>query len=244
MKFSKNLTCLLISSLGYLSFCALADEEYDAKQQYVYSDLKWFGSGATIQELRDRSTTTFELLDQDGSSSITFDEINLSEMESEVSDMNNEELREYSRRVNAIHSKFMNWTIEFDEFEVVDTNGDGVWNKDEYEVRHQNLQSHRLELGLNEWDTDENGAVELHEFNSHLDELELLDENADGTVSHQEAFKSKNDNVISDVLNKLKLDEMIWASVKAVNADIEAEAEAKATRYMFIKQKEADKVDK
>ena len=244
MKFKRVLTSCTLLSWGCVSLCAFADDEYDAKQQYVLSNSSWIGSGATIQELRDRSTKTFELLDQDNSSSITLDEIDLSEMESEVPDMNNEELREYSRRVNAIHSKFMNWTTEFDEFEVVDTNGDGSWNRDEYEVRYQNLQNHRLQLGLEEWDTDENGAVELHEFNSHLDELELLDENADGTVSHQEAFKSKNDNVISDVLNKLKLDEMIWASVKAVNADIEAEAEAKATRYMFIKQKEADKVDK
>ena len=242
MKLKRVLTGCTCLTLGCLSLFVIADDDSDAKQQYVLSDWDWFGSGATIQELRDRSTKTFELLDQDSSSSITFDEIDLSEMESEVPDMDNEELRDYSRRVNAIHSKFMNWTTEFDEFEVVDTNGDGVWNRDEYDVRYQNLQSHRLELGLKEWDTDENGAVELHEFNSHLDELELLDENADGTVSHQEAFKSKNDNVISDVLNKLKLDEMIWASVKAVNTDIEAEA--KATRYMFIKQKEADKVDK
>ena len=244
MKLNKVLTGCACLTIGCLSVFVLADDEYDVKQQYVLSNMDWFGSGATIQELRDRSTKTFELLDQDGSSSITLDEIDLIEMESEVSDMNSEELREYSRRVSAIHSKFMNWTTEVDEFEVVDTNGDGVWNRDEFEIRHQNLQNHRLELGLNEWDTDENGAVELHEFNSHLDELELLDENADGTVSHQEAFKSKNDDVISDVLNKLKLDEMIWASVKAVNTDIEAEAEAKATRYMFIKQKEADKADK
>ena len=244
MKLKRVLTNWICLTLGCLSLCTIADDLYEVTQQYVSSDWGWFGSGATIQELRDRSTNTFELLDRDNSSSITFDEIDLSEMESEVPDMDNEELREYSQRVNVIHSKFMNWTTEFDEFEVVDTNGDGVWNRDEYEIRHQNLQSHRLELGLKDWDTDENGAVELHEFNSHLDELELLDENADGTVSHQEAFKSKDDNVISDVLNKLKLDEMIWASVKAVNADIEAEAEAKATRYMFIKQKEADKVDK
>ena len=244
MKFSRMLTGLVISSLGCLSFCAFADEVYDTKLQYVLSDRNWFSSGAKIQDLRDRSTNTFELLDQDNSSSITFDEIDLSEMETEVPDMTNEELREYSRRVSAIHSKFMNWTTEFDEFEVVDTDGNGVWNRDEYEERNQNLQSHRLRLGLEEWDTDENGAVELHEFNSHLDELELLDENADGTVSHEEAFKSKNDEVISEVLNKLKSDEMFWASHKAVTSDIEAEAEAKATRYMFIKQKEADKADK
>ncbi|MYD45857.1 MAG: hypothetical protein F4W92_05840 [Gammaproteobacteria bacterium] len=244
MKFSRTLTALVISTLGFLSFCALADDEYDAKQQYVLSDRSWFGSGATIQDLRDRSTKTFELLDQDNSRSITFDEIDLSEMAEEVSEMTNDELREYSRRVSVIHSKFMNWTTEFDEFEVVDTNGDGVWNRDEYEVSNQNVQSHRLKLGLEDWDTDENGAVELHEFNSHLDELELLDENADGTVSHEEAFKSENDKVISDVLSKLKLDEMIWASVKATSTDIEVEAEAKATRYMFIKQKEADEADK
>ncbi|MCY3542230.1 MAG: hypothetical protein F4X56_02505 [Gammaproteobacteria bacterium] len=211
MRFDRILTSCICTTLCCFSFSALADEGKESGLQLLQVD--WFSSGAAIQDLRDRSTKTFDLLDQNNSSSITFDEIDLSEMESEVPEMNNEELREYSRRVQAIQSKFMNWTTEFDEFEVVDTNGDGVWNRDEYELRRQNLQSHRLQLGLEEWDTDENGAVELHEFNSHLDELELLDEDADGIVSHKEAFKSENDRVISDVLmNRLVADEMVWTS--------------------------------
>lgn len=211
MRFDRILTSCTFTTLCCFSFSAFADEGKESGLQLFEVD--WFSSGAAIQDLRDRSTKTFELLDQDNSSSITFDEIDLSEMESEVPDMNNEELREYSRRVQAIQSRFMNWTTEFDEFEVVDTNGDGVWNRDEYEERRQKLQSHRLQLGLEEYDTDENGAVELHEFNSHLDELELLDEDADGIVSHKEAFKSENDRVISDILmNRLAADEMVWAS--------------------------------
>ncbi|MXZ56475.1 MAG: hypothetical protein F4227_04220 [Gammaproteobacteria bacterium] len=211
MRFNRILPSCIFATLCCFSFSAFADEVKESGLQLFEVD--WFSSGAAIQDLRDRSTKTFELLDQDNSSSITFDEIDLSEMESEVPDMNNEELREYSRRVQAIQSRFMNWTTEFDEFEVVDTNGDGVWNRDEYEERRQKLQSHRLQLGLEEYDTDENGAVELHEFNSHLDELELLDEDADGIVSHKEAFKSENDRVISDILmSRLAADEMVWAS--------------------------------
>ncbi len=215
MRFDRIFTSCIFATLFCFSFSAFANGSKESGLQLFEVD--WFSSGAAIQDLRDRSTKTFELLDQDNSSSITFDEIDLSEMESEVPDMNNEELRDYSRRVQAIHSKFMNWTTEFDEFEVVDTNGDGVWNRDEYDERRQNLQSHRLQLGIEEWDTDENGAVELHEFNSHLDELELLDEDADGIVSHKEAFKSENSRVISDVLmNKLAADEMVWASYSTV----------------------------
>lgn len=215
MRFDRIFTSITLTTLICLCGGTLADEkETETGLRLLEAD--WFSAGAAIQDLRDRSTKTFELLDQNDSGSITFEEIDLSEMESDVPDMNPEELRQFHRRTSAIHSKFMNWTTEFDEFEVVDTNSDGVWNRDEYEVRYQNLQTHRLELGLEEWDADGNGAVELHEFNSHLDELELLDEDADGTVSHKEAFKSKNDRVISDVLmNKLAADEMVWASYKA-----------------------------
>ena len=233
MKFTRVLTGCTISTLGCLSFCAFADEEYKAEFSYVVSD--WFTSGASIQDLRERSTQSFDLLDANQSSSITLDEIDITQLESDVSNMKPEELRQYKQRCNAIQNKFMSWSTDVDEFEVVDTNNDGVWNKEEYEKRLNNLQSHRLELGLHEWDTDGNNAVELHEFNSHLDELELLDENADGTVSHNEAFKSENDRVISDVLlNKLKLDGEIWARVEAVGADIKAEATD--TRYQFIQQ--------
>ena len=215
MRFDRILASCSIATMICFCFVTLADEE-EKQSGLQLIESNWFSAGAEIQDLRDRSTKSFELLDQNQSGSITLDEIDLTEMQSEVPNMNAEELREYSRRSSAIHSKFMNWTTEFDEFEVVDMNSDGVWNREEYEVRYQKLQNHRLELGLQEWDADGNDAVELHEFNSHLDELELLDENADGVVSHEEAFKSKNDRVISDVLmNKLRADEMIWTSAGA-----------------------------
>lgn len=213
MKIYRIVTVLTTSVLFCFTVSTVADGEQLTGVNLVQSD--WFSAGAKIQDLRERSTKMFELLDADQSGSITLDEIDLTQMESEVEGMSPEELRQYSRRTSAIHSKFMSWSQDVDEFAVVDTNNDGVWNKDEYDVRYQNLQTHRLELGLQEWDVDGNSAVELHEFNSHLDELELLDENADGTVSHEEAFKSKNNKVISDVLkNKLMIDEMVWASYK------------------------------
>ena len=241
MKFKTVLTGCAIATLGCWSFCALAGEEYAATYSYIESD--WFTTGASIQDLRERSTNSFELLDENQSGSITMDEIDLTQMESEIAQMKPEELRQYRRRSSVIHSKFMSWSTEFDEFEVVDTNNDGVWTKDEFEVRNENLQRHRLELGLQEWDTDGNDAVELHEFNGHLDELELLDEDADGTVSHKEAFKSKDKKVISDVLlNKLKIDGAIWTQVEGMTEDVKGEATG--TRYRFYKQKEADDINK
>ena len=209
MRLSRVMVSCAVTTLGCWAFCAHADEKTDLGVNLF--ETKWISAGATIQELRERSTTTFEFLDENQSGSITLDEIDLFQMESDMSTMNPEELRRYSRRNSAIHNKFMSWSTEIDEFEVVDTNQDGVWNKDEYEVRHKNVQSHRLELGIQEWDADGNGAVELHEFNSHLDELELLDEDGDGKVSRKEAFKSEDSKVISDVLlNKLHLDEWVW----------------------------------
>lgn len=248
MKFSRVLTAMSVSMLSYFSFCAFADEEYVVG--FSSSGSNWFKAGASIQDLRERSTNWFNLLDENQSGSITLDEIDLTEMESETEQMDPEELRQYRRRSSVIHSKFMSWSSEIDEFEVVDANGDGVWNKDEFEARNANMQRHRLELGIQEWDTDGNGAVELHEFNSHLDELELLDENADGKVSHQEAFKSKDKNVMSDVLMKmLQVEEAIYttrvretARLKAAAAD--SRAQATETRYRIIERKKADNSDK
>lgn len=242
MKFSRVLTVLSVSTLVYFSFCASADEKYVAA--FSYDDTGWFTSGASIQDLRERSTDLFELLDENQSGSITLDEIDLSQLGSDLEQMAPEELRQYRRRSSVIQSKFMSWSAEVDEFEVVDTNSDGVWTKEEYEVRYENLQRHRIELGFQEWDTDGNDAIELHEFNSHLDELELLDENADGTVSHQEAFKSKDKNVISDVLlNKLQVDGAIYAAnVEAAAADIKAQGTE--LRYRYIEQMKADDNDK
>ncbi|MXZ44270.1 MAG: hypothetical protein F4Z01_04725 [Gammaproteobacteria bacterium] len=239
MRIEQILTSFALPALVCFCFSTVAEEAESETGLRVFES-SWFSSGAAIQDLRERSTKTFELLDENDSGSITFDEIDLSQMESDYSKMTPEELRQHSRRSSAIHNKFMSWSAEINEFEVVDTNGDGVWDLAEYEERHKKVQSHRLELGLEEWDADENGAVELHEFNSHLDELELYDENADGTVSREEAFKSENDKVISDVLmNKLMMDEMVWASFGAAPAaSAEVGVEYKVMHVEVEKSKE------
>ena len=199
MKFTKTLTSCAIAVLALGCISASADEASKKGLEFLDST-GWFKSSAPIQELRDNSTKVFELLDENDSGSITLDEIELTQFETDMAKMNPAELQQNRKRINAIRNKFMNWSEEIDEFEVVDTNSDGYWSEEEYEARSENLNLHRLELGIKQWDTDENGAVELHEFNSHLDELEMFDEDGDGTVSRAEAFKSKDSQVISDVL--------------------------------------------
>ena len=201
MKFSRILTVFALAVLSFGGISASADEASKEGLEFL-DQLGWFKSGAQIQELRESSNKVFELLDENDSGSITLDEIDLTQFETEMEKMNPAELQQNRQRINAIRSKFMNWSEEIDEFEVVDTNSDGYWSEEEYEARTENLTLHRLELGIKQFDTDENGAVELHEFNSHLDELEMLDEDGDGTVSREEAFKSKNKHVITDVLKQ------------------------------------------
>ena len=199
MKFIRILTCGMVAILAFGGTVVSAEEE-SKKGLELLEKTGWFSASAPIQDLRDRSTKAFELLDENDSGSITLDEIDFTQLETDMTKMDPTELRENSRRIRAIQSKFMNWSEEINEFEVVDTNHDGYWSEEEYEARSDNLNLHRLELGIEQWDKDDNGAVELHEFNSHLDELELLDEDGDGTVSREEAFKSKNSHVITDVL--------------------------------------------
>lgn len=201
MKFSRILTVFALAVLAFGGISASADEASTEGFEFL-DQLGWFKSGAQIQELRESSNKVFELLDENDSGSITLDEIDLTQFETDMEKMNPAELQQNRQRINAIRSKFMSWSDEIDEFEVVDTNSDGYWSEEEYEARRENLNLHRLELGIKQWDTDENGAVELHEFNSHLDELEMLDEDGDGIVSREEAFKSKNSHVITDVLKQ------------------------------------------
>ncbi|MYD45856.1 MAG: hypothetical protein F4W92_05835 [Gammaproteobacteria bacterium] len=209
MKFTRTLSSCAIAILTLGGFSVSAQESTKKGLEFLEST-GWFKASTPIQELREQSTKSFELLDENDSGSITLDEIDITEMEDDMSKMNPAQLRENRQRIQAIHHKFMNWSEEIDEFDVVDTNNDGYWSEEEFEARSDELNLHRLELGIEQWDEDENGAVELHEFNSHLDELEMYDEDGDGTVSREEAFKSKDGHVISDVLlQQLQLDAIV-----------------------------------
>lgn len=146
--------------------------------------------GATIEELRERSTKTFERLDENQSGSITLNEIDLSKTEEEIAEMSRLELREWRHRSTLITNKFLRYDEETEEFEIVDKNNDGVLNKEEYEVRFATIQNRGVEMGFEEIDIDGNNGVELHEFNAFLDDLEEMDEDGDGTISAVEAKKS------------------------------------------------------
>ncbi|MXW07892.1 MAG: hypothetical protein F4Z87_07210, partial [Gammaproteobacteria bacterium] len=126
MKFSRILTSFAIAVLAMGGIGAAADDSSKEGLEFL-DQLGWFKSGAQIQELRDGSTEVFELLDENDSGSITLDEIDLTQFETDMAKMNPDELQQNRRRINAIRSKFMIWSEEIDEFEVVDTNSDGYW---------------------------------------------------------------------------------------------------------------------
>ena len=237
MNYTRMLASCMIACLATMGACAFADDSKKGLELLERSG--WFSVSASIQELRERSTKSFELIDENQSGSITLDEIAPSQMETDMSKMNPNELRQNSQRMHAISRKFMIWSEEVDEFEIVDTNNDGVWNKEEYEARRKNLNLHRLELGLQQWDKDGNNAVELHEFNSHLDELEILDEDGDGTVSREEAFKSENRDVITDVLmQQLKFDQIFVGDLEAIEAEAAVRQAETEVRVFSVKEKE------
>lgn len=226
MKFKRVFVSCSAAILAFGGLSTYADEESKKGLEFL-EKTGWFKASTPIQDLRERSTTSFELLDENDSGSITLEEIDITELETDMAKMNPAELQQNRQRMNAIRNKFMNWAEEIDEFAVVDTNSDGYWSEEEYEDRSKNLNLHRLELGIKQWDKDENGAVELHEFNSHLDELELLDEDGDGTVSREEAFKSKNSHVITDVLlQQLQSDAIVVGGPAALQGFSDGEVKA------------------
>ena len=156
--------------------------------------------GAKIEDLRARSTTTFERLDENQSGSITLDEIDLSESEEDTAKLSRFELRAWRHRSMLIERKFLRYDEETEEFEIVDKNDDGVLNKEEYDLRHETIRSRGVEFGWNKMDTDGNGGVELLEFNSFLDDLEQIDEDGDGTISSKEAKKSGESTILPELM--------------------------------------------
>lgn len=238
MKYTRVFISCSAAILAFGGLSGSADEE-SKKGLELLEKTGWFKASTPIQDLRERSTKSFELLDENDSGSITLDEIDITELQTDMAKLNPAELQQNRQRMNAIRNKFMNWSEEIDEFAVVDTNSDGYWSEEEYEARGDNLNLHRLELGIKQWDKDENGAVELHEFNSHLDELELLDEDGDGTVSREEAFKSKNSHVITDVLlQQIQSDAIVVGSPAALTGFSGGEVK---TRVQIIHRKETKK---
>lgn len=189
-----------------------ADANFEAKARSI------FDKTTSIEDLREFSTTLFKFLDKNRDGSISIDDIDLRALETdwakvEPSDLNVRELQVQKRRADWMRRKFMDAPVAEEEFKIVDTDNDGSLSESEYKNRHRSLNLHYLTSGLRARDEDSNGTVELHEFNSHLDDLELLDENADTKISFDEAQKSNNKELIMEVLRPSEINYAFFKSV-------------------------------
>ncbi|MXW07895.1 MAG: hypothetical protein F4X56_02485 [Gammaproteobacteria bacterium] len=140
-----------------------------------------------IEELRDSSRRIFELIDSNQSGSISLDEITHWSSEDDQERMNAVERDKALRRQQAISNKFMRRDRETEEFEIVDANSNGFVSEKEFDGREDSIRNHGLELGFQELDIDDNGGVELVEFNAYIDEIEQVDKDKDGSISTIEA---------------------------------------------------------
>ena len=160
----------------------------------------WRWQEPTITDIRDQSTETFKLLDEDDNGSITLEEIDVASLsEEETAELTNEELRARRQRSSLASSMFLRWTEDMDAFDISDTNGDGFMTREEFENRRATLRTHMLEEGIAIYDTDKNGSVELTEFSAKLADLEDIDTDGSGTLSRAELSKVDDNEVIRSI---------------------------------------------
>lgn len=193
MKPGLQIFCLAV--VGTVLFAATA-----AAQSNYGSRNGWRWQEPSITDIRERSTESFKLLDEDENGSITLEEIDLASLsEEETEELSNEELRARRQRSSLASSMFLRWTDEMDAFEISDTNGDGFMTKEEFENRRAVIRTHMLKEGIAIYDTDRNGSVELTEFNANLTDLEDIDTDGNGTLSRAELSKVDDSELIRSV---------------------------------------------
>ena len=145
------------------------------------------GAAADIDELREASKNTFELLDANNNGSITLDEIDITkELIEGEEQLPPEKLAELRRRAEVVSYMFLNVAEKIDNFEVADTNHNGTLSEKEFDLLSATVRTHILQLNLDVFDTDNNGRIQLSEFSAHLDNIEEVDSDGDGTISPEE----------------------------------------------------------
>ena len=155
---------------------------------------------ADIDEVREASKETFKLLDANDNGSITLDEIDILEelMEGEES-LPAEELAELRQRLNIVSRTFMHLEEEIDHFEIADTDHDGTLSESEFDLQEASVRTHILQLNLDSFDEDKNGGIEESEFTAHLDDVEDLDTDGDGSLSRAELRGIENQRLLQDI---------------------------------------------
>ena len=145
------------------------------------------GAAANIDDLREASKNTFDLLDANDNGSITLDEIDITkELIEGEEKLPPEKLAELRRRAEVISYTFLNVEEAIDNFEVADTNHNGTLSETEFDLISSTVRTHILQLNLDAFDTDKNGRIQLNEFSAHLDNIEEFDSDGDGTISPEE----------------------------------------------------------
>ena len=145
------------------------------------------GAAANIDDLREASKNTFDLLDANDNGSITLDEIDITkELIEGEEKLPPEKFAELRRRAEVISYTFLNVEEAIDNFEVADTNHNGTLSETEFDLISSTVRTHILQLNLDAFDTDKNGRIQLNEFSAHLDNIEEFDSDGDGTISPEE----------------------------------------------------------
>ncbi len=134
--------------------------------------------GMSIDRIRELSSATFESLDGDRNGSVT-----LEELLHTPEDLNRNDAR---RRSNAIRVGFPSTKTRIDVFDASDRDNDGVLSRTEYEERARSVRIRSLELAFQAVDADEDGSVDVSEFNARVDRLAEWDANADGILGRSE----------------------------------------------------------
>ena len=187
---TKSLLCVMLLTLLALFTTPLFAQERAASSMSVE---RVRSPNVSINDLREVSKNTFDLLDVNDSNSITLDEIDiLEELIAGEEELPPDELASLRHRSNVISWTFMQVEEEIDHFEVADQNNDGTLDADEFEAREASLRTHILQLNLDSYDKDKSGSVELNEFSAHLDNIEEIDADGDGNISREE-FRGVSD---------------------------------------------------
>lgn len=155
---------------------------------------------ADIDEVREAAKETFKLLDANNNGSVTLDEIDILEelIEGEES-LPAEELAELRQRLNIVSRTFMHLEEEIDHFEIADTDHDGTLSESEFDLQEASIRTHILQLNLDSFDKDKNGGIEESEFTAHLDDVEDLDTDGDGSLSRAELRGIENQRLLQDI---------------------------------------------